>query len=349
MHVYLAIFGVAALAAYLVQNRRQSQTVALFFAAFLLLFIGTRGEVGCDYTGYLNRFNDVLNEKDWKTALGKGEGAYYALSYTVRDLDLSYSALLFVCGVLYVLGLWRFAGIARRPMAILALAFPILVLQLGMSGLRQALALACLMCAYRSFVDLRRWWVLFWVLLASQFHTSAILFLPMVFLVGRKISTRSLALATLLGGPVVAVLLEARFEVYHARYVTEEYGEMSSSGAWGRYLVTALPFVVLAWKRRLVQEAFPREFELMRFFGYIMLALLPVGLISSVGLHRLTYYAMPVSLLALLCVSESVFAKDSRKLGMAIPFLAYGTYIMLWFTLSKHASACYVPYETWLL
>jgi hypothetical protein len=74
-----------------------------------------------------------------------------------------------------------------------------------------------------------------------------------------------------------------------------------------------------------------------------------VGLVSSVALHRLVFYVMPVSILALLCVADSIFQRHNRPVAIAIPFLAYGGYILMWFTLSKHSAACYVPYQSWLL
>src|SRR5690606_28407321 len=127
--------------------------------------------------------------------------------------------------------------------SVMVLSFPVLVVQLAMSGLRQALATALLMVAYAAFVKGRRLSVAVWILLASQFHTSSIIFLPMVLLVGKRVSAVKLMTAMVLLSPVVAWFLGMRLEVYSDRYVEQIYGESSSSGAWFRYVLVLIPFI----------------------------------------------------------------------------------------------------------
>lgn len=349
MYVYLIIYALVATFAYFAERRENSRSLAYAFSVFIVFFAGTREEVGCDYDAYLGRFLYSYHDMTLRDAFNSGEGGFHLLNIGVHELGYTFSSLLLVCAVLYVFGLTRFAHLAARPLSLLALSFPVLILQLGMSGLRQALATAFLMNAWCSFVKKQRIGVLVWVVIATQFHTSAIIFLPVVLLVGRKISSVQLALAVLLIGPIVAVLLENRLEVYDDRYVTQIYGEQSSSGAWFRYVLTLVPFALFTWQWRPVKNNFPELFELIRLFTYVAFALAPAGAISSVALHRLTFYVMPVSLLTLLCVSESMFDPQSEKLGTAIPFIAYGAYITVWFTQSAHAASCYVPYNSWIL
>lgn len=349
MYLYLTIYALTAGFAYFVRDHGKNRFLAYLFAVFLLIFAGSRVEVGCDYDSYLARFLYSIPNLNWLDAFKDSEGGFAILSSTVRDLGYSFSGVVLVCAVIYTIGLLRFAGLAQRPLAFLALSFPILVLQLGMSGLRQAMAVAFLMLAFRSFVEQRRLWVAAWIIVASQFHTSAIIFLPIILLVGRRVSAPRMTLAVMVIGPIVALLLENRLEVYNDRYITEEYGEMSSSGAWFRYSLTVLPFILFAWKRKLVEAKHPRVFELLRLFAYITFALALIGPVSSVALHRLTFYAMPASILAFLCVSDSIFARGSLKFGIALPFVAYGAYIATWFSLSGHAASCYIPYQSWLL
>jgi hypothetical protein len=349
MYLYFLIYAVAAGLAYMLRSRGDSRVVAYLFAAFLVFFAGSRVDVGCDWDSYVNRFLYGYPDVGWLAYFRQGEGAFTSLNVIVRNMGYEFSVVVFLCAVIYTFGLVRFSALAQRPLAFLALSFPILVLQLGMSGLRQAMAAAFLMLALRSFVEKRRLWMVAWIVVASQFHTSAIMFLPVVFLIGRKVSAKRMALSVLLIGPLVALLLENRLEVYNTRYIDEAYGEMSSSGAWYRYVLTLLPFLFFVAKRKLVETRYPKLFELLRLFAYIAFALAGVGAFSSVALHRLTFYVMPVSILAFLCVSESIFDRGSRRVGMAVPFMVYGLYLVSWFSLSGHAADCYVPYQSWLL
>jgi len=254
-----------------------------------------------------------------------------------------------VMSCIYVGCLMRFASLVRAPFAFLVLAFPVLVIQLGMSGMRQAMALGFLMLALVSFTNRERALTAIWVLVAAQFHASAVIFLPIALLVGRHLSTQRILIALGLLGPVVVYLLQDRLGVYSDRYIEQIYGENSSAGAWFRYALVVLPFFLLArWYRR-VEVRFTETIELMRLFMLIAFVLAPIGLLSSVVLHRLVFYVMPVSIITLIAVAETLAVVWRAKVIRLAPFVVYGSYILVWFTLSGHAAKCYVPYQSWLM
>ncbi len=349
MYLYLGIYFLLAVVAYLFRSKRQSWALAVMTGVFLALFMGGRYRVGCDYLAYRARFEELYPASvGWLDGLRMGEGGFHLINIMARDFGWGFNGVLMMCAVIYAYCLVRFSRLAPRPLAIIATAFPILVLQLGMSGLRQAMATAFLMLAYVAFTERRQWVTALWVVVAYLFHESAIALLPMAMLARRRFSTKYLIASVILLAPVAGWFLGDRLEVYNARYVDEVYGESSSGGAWFRYAAAVLPFVLLWWKRRRVEAAFPDLYPLLWLFMLITFALALAGVVSSVALHRLTFYILPVSLLAFLCVVESAFASNSRKLSWTLPFLMYGTYIVSWFVLSRHGTVCYIPYETWL-
>ena len=243
---------------------------------------------------------------------------------------------------------FAFAGL--HPAIFLVLAFPVLMVQLGMSGIRQALALGFLVVSLTSFVNSSRVWTAIWILVAAQFHTSAVVFLPMSLMAGRHLSTRRLIAAMVILGPAVLFLLQERLDVYSDRYIEQIYGENSASGAWLRYALVSLPFLFFVFWHREIKVLVPKLYELLRLFMMITFLMLPVGLISSVALHRLVFYVMPVSILALCYVSQVAAMKFRvRPIAHLVPLGVYGSYIVVWFAFSSKASSCYVPYQTWLL
>lgn len=348
MFLYLALFALLAAAGYVVRNSRQSLQVALLFAVLLTLFIGLRYDVGCDFLTYESRFNEMYTGMGWAEAYAMGEGAFHWLNMAVQALGMDYDGFLMVCAAIYMACLFAFSKLARQPMAFIALSFPILILQLGMSGTRQALATGFLMLAFIAYTRNRRLAVALWIVLASQFHTSAIIFLPLALLLGRNISTVKLFAALMLASPAVGWFLSGRISTYNDRYIEQVYGVSESSGAWFRYAITVIPYWLMIWKRKAVAERFPQLFPLLWLFTLGSFALLPIGLFSSIALHRFTFYMLPVSLLALLSVSDVMYRRNSRLAGAAFPFVMYGAYIGVWFALSRHASECYVPYQSWL-
>jgi hypothetical protein len=349
MHVYLTIYFLLSGIAYLFRSKRQSWALAVLIAPFLLLFIGGRYRVGCDFLAYQARFEEMYPASmGWLEGFRMGEGGFHLINLMARDFGWGFNGVLMVCATIYVACLLRFSRLAPRPLALIAIAFPILVMQLGMSGLRQAMATAFLMLGYVAFTQRRQWLTAAWVGVAYLFHESAIALLPMVMLARRQFSAKYLIAGVVLLAPLAGWFLGDRLEVYNDRYVDQIYGESSSGGAWFRYAACLAPFLLVWWKRRRLQAAYPDLHPLLWLFMLVTFALALAGLVSSVALHRLTFYVLPVSLLAFLCVVECAFASNSRRLSWTLPFLMYGVYIVSWFLLSRHGTVCYIPYESWL-
>ena len=348
MAVYTFTYFVLAFFAWSLRDRRVSWSLAIVAALFLALMAGSRYQVGCDYVGYLLRFQSVAADTSWVTVLAHEEPGFNGLVLALKKAGLTYDFLILIASCFYAFCLARFAILARSPLAFLALAFPVLLVQLGMSGLRQAVALGFLMLALMSFVRHQRLATAVWVLLGAQFHSSLFIFLPIVLLVGRRVSTQRILFALALLGPVVVFFLQSRFGLYSDRYIEQIYGENSASGAWFRYALVLLPFALLAiWYKR-VETRYPHLIELMRLFMLVTFVIAPIGILSTVILHRLVFYVMPVSIITLLAVAETVAVIWRERLIRLIPYVIYGSYIVVWFSFSRRASSCYVPYQSWL-
>lgn len=345
---YLLPYLLTAFCAWSFKSRKDSVGAAVFFSAFLVFFAGTRVNVGCDYTGYLSRFDSFYINVDWEYLLSLKEAGFHALNYWLIQEGFSYSILILICSFFFVGCILRFSMLHERPLTVLALCFPIVIIQLGMSGLRQALAVGFVGLAMVAFVQMRRVSVIGWILLASQFHTSAVIFLPLGFMVGRNVSVVKIAAALVVLGPFAGWFLGDRAEVYVSRYVDQIYGENSSSGAWVRYFFVLVPFVLFERQKRLIEIYSPRLFPLLRLFSLVTFSLAVVGAFSSVALHRLVYYVMPISILAVACLCQAEPNRKRRNDRYTAAFCAYFAYMIFWFTFSSHSSSCYVPYNSWL-
>lgn len=347
MYPYLSIYLIVSMLAFATKSRQPGMLLAGVFSVCIALFAGTRIWVGCDYYGYLMRFQSVGQFPGWLELLAAGEAGFQGLSIFLKKNDFSYSALIIICSSLYMFCLFRFSRLARWPLALLALFFPILVIQLGMSGMRQAVATGFLLLSIASFVNGSRLWVAFWILVASQFHTSAIIFLPLAMLVGKRISVSRIVLALAVLGPVAILLLQDRFEVYSERYIQQAYGESASSGAWLRYAVVVVCLTAFRWRYKAVKLQFPEQFEVLRLFMFIGIALLPMGFVSTVALHRMVFYVMPIAILAVLAAAATLRGTMRNALLGGVVF-AFGAYLFIWFSYSRHARICYIPYDSWL-
>ena len=343
MFVYLGIYSCLALSA--VGNYRRPHAIFFLFSGiFLVWFMGFRYEVGCDYLGYFNRWLNFNSElklvnlfqgEEFGFALIMGSIKASGLGYTW--LNVAASAILVVCYV-------RFSRDHPLAPLLLTLLFPVVIIQLGMSGLRHRLAGGFLMLSSNAFGQKKKIRTAAWILLGMQFHTSVIIFLPIAFLAGKDFNTLRIFLAMLILGPITALLLAGRFDTYESRYIENT---VTSSGAVIRYVLTILPVPFFIIHRHKLKAIFPEIFPLLKLSSLIILSLAPLIMISTIALHRLIFYIMPLSII--LCVYLATVMSKKISQAQWFPVIAYGAYSIAWFISSKHAQACYVPYgNTWI-
>ncbi|WP_182482329.1 EpsG family protein [Henriciella barbarensis] len=319
-----------------------------FVSLFLIWFMGFRYYTGCDYTGYLNRWNNYALPNDLSNVFKGEEIGFSLLVYSVKSINLDYTWLNVFASVILVFCYSIFAKAHRWSGIILALLFPVVIVQLGMSGIRQALAGAFLMLAFNAFISEKKIRTAMLILVGMQFHTSVVMFLPIALLAGEKVDTIRLAVAVAVIGPAASLLLADRFDTYADRYIDQIYGSVSSGGAIIRYALIALPVPFFLYYHRRIRIDFPRVYPFLKLIALIILSLSPLIILSSIALHRINYYVMPGSIL--LCVYVGAVLARRTQTGHLLFLASYGIYSLLWFLSSRHAQLCYVPYEnTWTL
>lgn len=323
-----------------------SAFIVFFWGFFLLLFMGTRYWVGCDYFGYLSRFNNIDYEGPFFSYLFREEPSFHLLNYFVHSFDLGYVWLIFVSSLIILICYIRFSFLSARPLLVLALFFPVMIVQLGMSGLRQAIAAGFVMMALTSFTAMGRVSFVVLILLGSTFHKSAIIFLPLVFLIGKEFSGLKLLLMSFVLLPLVGFLLGDRLDVYQDRYVDQIYGQSSSGGALIRYVLILIPYVFFLYVRDSVKHELSRIYPLMNLFMFLTIAVFPLAIFSTTALHRMIYYLMPVSILVFVSCAPYFLKSNLARVSILMPVLVYGVYLVGWFGSSRHADSCYVPYKS---
>ncbi len=345
MFVYIGIFIMLALAGLAISDR-QAKPYMVVASLFLLWFMGMRYQVGCDFAGYFNRFLQTPTDFTVRAfAQSFDEPAFWLLTYYVKSNDLSYMWLNFFASLIMVVCFYIFCREHQNRAMILALLFPVIIVQLGMSGIRQGIATAFLMVSSVAWMRGSRIWTAVWILVGAQFHVSASVFVPLAFIAGKRLSPQRLAIALTLGAPVVVYLLSDRVSTYSDRYIDTD---VTSGGALIRYTLIMIPAVFFIHYRRQLEALVPNAYELLKLFTLLSFAMIPVALFSSIMLHRINFYIMPFSILTFSYLSLIAFRRTSRLLVRAIPALTYGTYSTLWFLTSGHAASCYVPYQSYM-
>lgn len=349
MSVYLGIYGTLAMLGLTVTRRTDQYIFLALLWVFLVWFMGWRYETGCDFGGYLHRYTFALSgEFNLLEVLSKPEPAFQFITLGLRAIGAEYFWINAISSIIIVTCFLIFCGYFRDSLMLGALLFPVMIVQLSMSGLRQGLACGFIMLAAIALQRCRPLMVAGLVVLAAQFHSSAIIFLPMAALAFRRASYKTMLACAAIAAPAAIQLLGDRVEVYQDRYFDDLYGEIESRGAYVRYILIAIPTLMFLAGQKRMKRAFPQYYRLFSFTAITALAILPIGLVNTVVLHRLIYYIMPLTILLFVYQTWLLSIVNRTLEYRLLPIAIYGAYSLSWFVLSSHATLCYIPYKNFI-
>ena len=163
--------------------------IALYlFGIILTIVIGYRHEVGGDWFQYLHINNYYLHRDLNFFKIPKEHANIFLQWFSVNFLNGIYDANL-ISAVLFVIGLIRFSMCLTMPWVALLISIPFLIVVVSMGYTRQATAMGFIMWGL---VDLRNRNTIKYVvsvIIASFFHLSAIVMLPIALVYKKNKAT----------------------------------------------------------------------------------------------------------------------------------------------------------------
>lgn len=346
MLFYYFLFSMLFLTRYAIKsNKKQRRLLYHISLSLLFLLSAFRLNVGCDWPGYLLQFEEQ-ESATLADALQHSEPLWWALIHGVHQLGLPYPWLNVVSSALFFFGIHRLARRQPDPLGFLVLLFPILIINMPMSGIRQGAAIGVMCLAFIAFIDKKIIGFAVWTIIASSLHSSAIIFMLLVPLVSGEYSKKRLILAAILALPGALILMGGdAAELAQSRYVGTGY---DAAGAAFRVVILAataiLFFYILKKKWRGVC---PVDYKLVVIGSLMMLATLLLIPISSVIGDRIGYYLIPIQTLILTRTPYLSIGKN-RGLYIKASYLSLALTFLVWTYFSQIFSLCYVPYQTWI-
>jgi hypothetical protein len=311
----------------------------------LFLFSAFRFRVGCDWSGY---YYNYLGGAwfDYAEALSYREPLWWLIQVVFNRANLPYPSVNVLTSAIFFVGIHALARRQPDRLGFLVLLFPILIINMPMSGIRQGAAIGLLCLSMLALIDHRPFRFVAWILLASTMHASAMAFLLLTPLATGHYTKVRIALTGVLAGPGL-FLMSQRDEVQLAvdRYVDTDVEAFGAIFRVGILTLSGLYFLMML--RRPWIRQFPRDFGLASIGAWMMTALILILPFSSVIADRFGYYLIPIQAM--------IFARipylrlgPSRKLQAALPYLGLLVVFAYWSLNSYHFQKCYVPYQTWL-
>lgn len=322
--------------------RRQTYYLVLFG---LFVFSAFRYEVGCDWTGYYFQYMNAA-DLDWNSIRSIREPVWWAILAWINASGLPYPVANIVSSAVFFIGIHILARRQPDPLAFLVLLFPILIINMPMSGIRQGAAIGLICIAFASFIDRRPFSFAIWVTLAAGFHTSSAIFMLLLPLATGRYTRKRLLLAAVLSLPGVLFLASSEAaEVAASRYMdsgVDAAGAMFRVGILGMSSLYFFLFLRKKWLR-----TWPQDYSLASIGAIGMaLALLLLPISSVVG-DRFGYYLIPIQTMIFARLPFLPFRKNAA-LHAALPYIGLLIVFTVWSQLSWHFRQCYIPYQTWI-
>ena len=345
--IYVAVFNLMVVLRLALANaiRMRGQLyIPLLIALFL--FSAFRFEVGCDWTGYLNQYR-IYGRLSFSEVLEQPREVLWVSLFTLQTwLELPYPWINVFSSLIFFVGLHAMARRQPDALAFLVLLFPILIINMPMSGIRQGAAIGVMFLAFNAFVDRKTILFVMFTLLAGALHSSALVFLLLAPLVRGNYSRRRLLLSGILALPGAFLLLQgAAAETASARYIQTDRDAAGAVFRVGLVFITGLYFLMFV--RRKWEREFPSDFKLAIIGSFLMILLFLLLPISSIIADRLAYYLLPIQAMMFARVPFLQISND-RKLHVIFPYAMIGITFLVWTAISWHFNRCYIPYQTWL-
>ena len=125
--------------------RKNFNLLTLYFFFFFVLFIGFRFDVGGDWNQYLVMY---LRVNDFSSSgFILGDPAFNFLNLISSQLGIGFHGSNIICAGIFMYGLLKFCRYLPRPNLALLVAFPYLIIIVGMGYQRQSVAIGLSMLA----------------------------------------------------------------------------------------------------------------------------------------------------------------------------------------------------------
>ena len=342
---YWLLLGFAALPAFETNDRRtpvRAGFLALVLAFAMIVLIGFRYKVGADWYAYVRMYRQIA-VLDLGDALTITDPAYALLNYIAAHTGVGLVTVNLLCGLIFTVGLFRFAFSLPNPWLALTTSIPYLVIVVAMGYARQGVALGCMMLSLTALSRKSFAQSVGWLIVAASFHKTAVLVIPLLALAYARHRALTTTAAAILLPVMFYLLIAGQFDTLFMTYVEHSYG---SQGAIIRVLMAALPgsIYIVFRKRFELDESVAR---LYLYMSIVAIALIPVVLATSntTIVDRFALYLLPLQMLVASWLPILAGQQQRRNASVVVSLLAYAAVVQfVWLNYASHAQD-WIPYQ----
>jgi hypothetical protein len=325
--------------------QQQQRPALLIGGLILIILIGLRFRVGCDWDTYQDLF-DYSQYASFSTATDLSDPAFGALNWVVASLGLGVWAVNLVCAVIFTWGLVNFCRWQPNPPLAMLVAVPYLVIVVAMGYTRQSAALGFIMFALTYYQRGSALGVLVSLVCAILFHKASILIFPFFGLGFARNFLFSVIIFGILSYAAYTLFVYKSVNFLIYGYIQQEY---SSSGATIRVLMNVVPAVLLlGYRNRFGLNRNNRRLWIllsMASLGAVVLLYLSP---SSTAVDRAALFLIPLQVFVLSRVPSAFSPQGRQSMLLVAAIVAYSLAVeIVWLDFGQF-SKCWIPYRSYL-
>jgi hypothetical protein len=317
-----------------------------FFSLLLISFIGLRYKIGNDWDAYLGHFERFRGEPISSVFLERDQG-YYLINWLGAAFNLDIYFVNIICATIFSIGLIAYCRLLPRPWLALTVASSYLVIVVAMGYPRQSVSIGLVLYALVQYFQGRRYLACLYCLLASLFHSSALVSIPFLgLLFTDKLWLRITNLLLLLPAGYY-ITYSSIFEHVERFYFNSNY---EAAGAGFRALTYLLPATLYIWLKKyfffsLRISKYIKLSSIMTIAYCILLPLLP----SSNAADRIALYLIPMQLAVWASLPDALRLAGYVKASFTVLFVCfYSLLTLLVWLLTAHNAFAWIPYRFYL-
>lgn len=324
-------------------NKTTYLPISLFLFMLLVLFVGSRHEIGVDWEAY--RYQSQLFSSGLLALLLLEDPGYQLFNLIGKTLGGGVYTTNILSSFIFFSGLFFFSAKHSNLFRALAVSYPYLIVFVAMGYTRQSAAIGLLLFCLTFCFDKRFILSFLFAIMASSFHKSAILGLLFpLFTLGFSsffLIFASFCLLLLFLG----FLLSPFGNVYLARYF--ESG-LSSVGSYLRIGIQLCAAIIFLTNRNFFRRKGPAVYDFCLYCSHVSIALFisAVVLSGATFLDRIALYFFP---LQIIIFSEIPNIYKLRLNGVnytSFFFLFYGIFLLVLYFIFGNYVEFWLPYQT---
>ncbi|SMY38164.1 hypothetical protein PMAL9190_03397 [Photobacterium malacitanum] len=316
----------------------------IIFISFSLI-IGLRYQIGPDWFSY-KYYYDLMKTLSFYEVLQMKDFGYQIINYLSYHSDFGMVGVNLTCGIIFSFALLKFSNNQSSTFISLIISFPYLFLVVSMGYSRQAIAISFFLLAIISLSnDNVRGYVLL-VLFGSIFHKTAIVMIPLAFIVTERPTYQKVFFCSLFVYFIIYLFMTNTFDAMIYTYI--ESNRYTSPGALMRVILCVIPSIIfILFKSRFNYTKPIYNLTYLLSISSLLLLFCLVFLPNlSTMIDRFSIYLIPIQILVFANLFN-IFEYWDKFFVITLTYLYYFIVLFSWLFFGSHASS-WIPYDSYL-